>query len=102
MRDALGRGVRAVRRAERVIHVRVEAVRERPRERGIVRLLFRMEPDVLEHEDVAWLERTDLLGDLRPDAVVREWHPYAEQLRGALGHRPQAQLPVRALRPAEM
>ena len=49
VRDALGRRVGAVRRAERVVHVEVVAVGELPRELGVVRGLARVEAGVLEH-----------------------------------------------------
>ena len=53
LRNALGRSVRAVRRAERVVHVEVVPARELLRERRIVLLLLRMEAHVLEQDDVA-------------------------------------------------
>ena len=49
MRHALGRGVRAVRRAERVVDVEVAAVGELACVRLVVRGLTRVEARVLEH-----------------------------------------------------
>ena len=57
MRDALGRGVGAVRGAERVVDVHVGECGELPRERGIVGLLAGFEADVLEHADVTVAQR---------------------------------------------
>jgi len=48
-----------MRRAERVVHVEVEPGRELLRERGIVLLLFGMEPHVFEHHDIPRLHRAD-------------------------------------------
>ena len=48
VRDALDRRVRAVRRAERVVHVAIGQRRERLRERRVVLLLFGVEAQVLE------------------------------------------------------
>ena len=50
-RDADGRGVRTVNRAERVLNEQVAVVRELARERGIVLRLARIEAGVLEHLD---------------------------------------------------
>ena len=52
-RDPLGRGVGPVRRGEGVVHVDVAEPRQRPRERGVVRLLARVEAEVLEEEHAA-------------------------------------------------
>ena len=52
VRDALGRGVGAVRGAERVVDVDVGQRRQRRRELGIVLRLPRLVADVLEHEHV--------------------------------------------------
>ena len=51
VRDGLGRGVRAMRRAERVVDVEVAAVGELAREALVVRRLARVEARVLEHVD---------------------------------------------------
>ena len=51
VRDGLGRGVRAVRRAERVVDVEVAAVGELAREALVVLRLARVEARVLEHVD---------------------------------------------------
>src|SRR5256885_13155750 len=51
VRDALRRGVRAVRRAERVVDVQVAALRELAREALVVLRLPWVEARVLEHVD---------------------------------------------------
>ena len=53
VRDALRRGVRAVRRAERVVDVEVAAVGELARELRVVLRLARVEAGVLEHAHAA-------------------------------------------------
>ena len=53
-----------MRRAERVVDVDVGERRELPGERGVVRLLARVEAHVLEHEDLAVDHALDRL--LRP------------------------------------
>ena len=57
MRDALGAGVRAVRRAEGVVDVDIAQRGKLPRKAGIVRLLFGMEAQVLQQQHLAGLER---------------------------------------------
>ena len=81
LRDALGRGVRAVRRAERVVDVEVAAVRELAREGRVVRRLARVEARVLEHLD----------------ALVRRAARAGARATGAIAERR-----VLALRPAEV
>ena len=66
------RGVRAVRRAEGVVDVDVGERRELPGERGVVRLLARVEAEVLEEEDAARRQRRDGLRRFGADAVGRE------------------------------
>ena len=51
VRDGLGRGVRAMRRAERVVDIEVAAVGELAGEALVVRRLARVEARVLEHVD---------------------------------------------------
>ena len=51
VRDSLGRRVRTVRRAERVVDVDVAAVSELTRELGVVLRLARVEARVLEHPE---------------------------------------------------
>ena len=105
VRDGLDRRVRAVRRAERVVHVEVGERRERLRERRVVLLFLGVEPQVLEQHDAA-ARGVDLLhraSRLVADAVVGERHRRAEQLGQAIRDRPQAHLRVRlALRAPEM
>ena len=49
VRDPLGRGVRTMRRSERVVHVQVGLGGKLLRQCGVVRRLARVEPRVLEH-----------------------------------------------------
>ena len=68
-RDALRRGVGPVRGGEGVVHVDVAEPRQRARERGIVRLLARVEAEVLQEEHAARRQRRGLALDGRADAV---------------------------------
>ena len=56
LRDALGAGVRAVRRAERVVDIQVTELGERARQTLVVRLLAAEEAGVLEQQDLARLQ----------------------------------------------
>src|SRR5216683_2806918 len=49
VRDSLGRRMRAMRRAERIVHVEIAALRELLRERRVVLRLARVEARILEH-----------------------------------------------------
>ena len=64
VRDALGRGVRAVRRAEGVVDVDVGERGQARGELGIVLRLPRLEADVLEHDDVAVGDVVEVGGEL--------------------------------------
>ena len=100
--DAFGRGVRAMRGAERVVHVDVRERRQRFGKRRIVLFLFGVEPQVLEQDDAARIRRDDL-SRRRADAVGRERHRPVHERRQVLGHRLQAEFRIRlALRPAEV
>ena len=97
--DARGRGVRAMRRAEGVVHVDVGERSELAREGRIVLLLFLVEAEVLEQQQLAVAK---LLGG-GADAVRSEGDRAPEQLGQTLRHRPQRELGLRrALRPAQM
>ena len=101
-RHSLGRGVCAMRRPERVVHVRVETVRETPREIGIVRLLLGVEAHIFEERDVTRLHRADRSLDIRPDAFGQERHDPAEQLSNASRDRRERELRIGSLRASEM
>ena len=77
MREAFGRGMRAVRGREGVVDADVAELGERGDESRIVLLLAGMKAGVLQAEDVAVLHRRDrAFGDLA-DAVVGEFRPAA-------------------------
>ena len=98
--DALGRGVRTVGGAEGVVHVVGEPLGELLGEGRVVRLLALVEPQVLEHDQVAGGERGDPPADLAANAVRQELDGAAHQLAQALGAGTQRQvgvpLPLRA------
>ena len=69
--DTHSRCVRPVRRAERIVHIEISKFRERFREFRIVRLLLRLEPNVLQQSDVAILHMVDdLLGHVANRVVA--------------------------------
>ncbi len=78
-RHARHGGVGAMRRAERVIDVDVREGGQLLRERGVVRLLARVEAQVLEEQDFAGRELSREVLDLGPHAVVRESHGTLEE-----------------------
>ena len=57
VRDALGRRVRAMRGAERVVHVQIHPLGQPLRRLRVVRRLARVEARVLEHRDAVVVER---------------------------------------------
>ena len=77
---------------ERVVHVHVKAGRQLLREGQIVLLFFRVEPDVLQHHDLALLHRAYSLLDLGPDRFVEETHGFADQLAESFCHRREREL----------
>ena len=91
--DADGRGVRAVRGAERVVDVEVRQRAEARRQLRVVLRLARLEADVLEHHDVA-------VGHVVE--VVRERDLRVEQAGEVLGDRRERELRLAVLRPAEV
>jgi len=102
MCQAFGRGVGAMRRAERVVHVEVEAGRKLFRERRIVPLFLWVEADVLEHHDIAGLHLPHGLLDLGTDGVWLERHRPAEELGKAFRDRREREFCVRALRATQV
>jgi hypothetical protein len=101
-RHAGRRRVRAVRRAERVIHPHVGEARQLAREGLVVRLLLRVEAEVLEEEHLPLLEVAHELLHAVADAVVGEDHVLLQELgqprRGGLQREllPVLRLPLRA------
>ncbi len=91
--DALGRGVRAVRRPERIVDVHVGQARERLGERRIVLLFLRVEAQVLEQDDAAAVGR-DHVGRRGPDAVRRERDRPVEQRGQMIGDGLQRELRI--------
>ena len=75
MDDALGRRVRAVRRAEGVVDVDVGERRELPREAAVVLLLFGVEAQVLEQHHAAGLGLLDRPCARRPRSSPRRTRP---------------------------
>ena len=106
MRDGLHRRVRAVRGAERVVHVAIGELGELLREGGIVLLFLRMKAEVLEQHELSVARAVRLrhrAARLAADAVGREEHRPLEEIREAVGHRPEAHIgDWFALRPSEV
>jgi hypothetical protein len=61
--------VGAVGGAKGIVHVGVRKARELLRERGVVRLLFGMEAQVLEHKDIAGTQRSNGVLHFGTDAI---------------------------------
>jgi hypothetical protein len=91
--DAVGRGVGAVRRAERVVDVDVGERCELSRESGVVGLLARIEAHVLQHQHLTGHHALDGLLCLGSDGGVDEGDVPAEE---PLQHTPDR--PERVLR----
>ena len=77
--------------AESVVHVNISNLRELFRERSIVGFFLVVIADVLEQENIAFLEGTDGLFHLFADAIVHESHRAMDHIRqlgrdGAQGH----------------
>ena len=89
--------------AEGVVDVDIGEARQFPGEFLVVFLLSGIEPEVLQHDNVARLHGIDGFLDLRPDDVLRQGHVLAKQPRESLGHGGQAHLfDELAFRPAEV
>ena len=83
--DTLRGGVGAVGRAEGVVAIDVAVAGKGLGELGVVALLFLVEPDVLQEEDLTRLEGLDLGLDLASDDIGGELDGDAEQLLELLG-----------------
>ena len=102
-RDGVGGGVRAMRGREGIADEDVAELGQLRGEGRIVLLLALVEAQVLQHGDVAVLQRGHHLGRRLADAVGREGDRLAEQLAQLVGHRLQRILRIGpALGPAEM
>ncbi len=97
-RDPLGRGVGAVRGAERVVYVDVAELRERGRQLRVVAGLAGLVADVLEHQDLARVEVPGERADLLADDPRRERHVGAAQLGQPVGGGPHRELGLAVLR----
>ena len=88
---------------ERVVDVDVRVGGQRGRELGVVLLLGRVEPEVLEEQQLARPEPVDRVLRADPEGIPGDRHVPAEQLGQPLPHRTEPQA-VRdlAVRPAEM
>ena len=89
--DADGRGVRPVRRPERVVDVDVGVGREGRGEGRVVRLFLGVEAEVLEHQHLARPEALDRVLGPDPERVAGDRDVPAHQLGQDLPDRPQAQ-----------
>ena len=97
------RGVRAMRRPERVVDVDVGVRRERRREVRVVGLLLGVEAQVLEQEDLARPHPLERVLRAEPERVAGHRHVPAQQLGQALADRPQPEaVGDLAVRPAEV
>ena len=100
MRDALGRGVGAMRRAESIVHVVVAELGKLPGEIRIVGFLLGMEAEVLQQQRLPTLQLVGHLLRLHANAVGRKSHVLAapqnvvEQNAQPLGHRLHAHLGI--------
>ena len=101
--DTDRRRVGAVCRAEGVIHEDLAIARERLRVFLLVRLLFRVEAQVLEHHHLARLEPRNRVPRADAQRVARDRHRHPQQPGETLRHRPKPSgLNDLALRPAEV
>ena len=101
--DARRGSMRAVRRAEGVVHIDVAQFGQRLGKSGVVRLLFRMETDILQQGHVARLHVGDDFFRDRPNDLVAEGDRVIDELVQVIRHRPQRIFRHGlALRPAEV
>ena len=95
MRDALGRGVSAMRGTEGIVHVDVAELRERLRKPRVIGFLLGLKADVFEQRHVAVVHvRDDLLRHVA-DSVVAEGDGLANERVQVICHGPQRLLLVR-------
>jgi hypothetical protein len=102
VRDAFGRRVCAVGRPERIVHIDVEARGKLLCKGRIVPLFLRMEADVLEHDEIAGLQRADCLFDIGPNRLAEKRHRLADELGEALRDWSERGLRVGPLRSTEV
>jgi hypothetical protein len=102
MHDALGRGVRPMRRPEGVVDVRIGEIGQLFGKGRIVRFLTRVKPDVLEKDDAPGVRPDRLFGG-RAHAVGRKCHRPPKERAEMVSHRAEAELRVGlSLRTAEV
>ncbi len=103
VRQRRDRGVRAVRRRERVIDIEVAERRQLLREAGVVLFLLRVEAQVFQQRHLAGVQCGDDARRLGADAVAGEMHrPAADRPAQRLDQGPQRLRRIGALRAAEM
>ena len=88
-RHAFRARVRAMCRAERVVHINIRDLRKLLRERRIVRLFLVVVAHVFQQQNAAGGQRVRRRLDLFADAVVHELHGLADHLGKFLRHGPQ-------------
>ncbi len=81
MREPLGRGMRAVRGRESVVHVNIAVFRECCHEIRIVLFLAFMKAGIFEQQNLSRLQNRNGLGGVVADAIGREQHNLVERLR---------------------
>ena len=86
---AFGRGVSAMSRPERIVHINVRNFRELLSEGRLVRLLFVVVTNVFQKKHVPWLEQSDGLLHLLTNAIIDECHRPAEHVGQFVGDWPQ-------------
>src|SRR5437660_57586 len=102
MRDAFRRGMGSMCSAESIIDVDVSQRSEFCRETRIVRLLLRLESNVLQQEHIARIQSGNSPGNIRSNTVRRQRDLLTEQLAQSLRHGSERESIVEAFRPAEV
>ena len=103
MREAFGRGVRAVSGCESVVHIQIAEPREAFGEIQVVAFFFGVKAEVFEQEHVAVAQLRDGIFDRRADRVVHERNGDVEPIRERLCDRAKREARIRlAVRTAQM
>jgi hypothetical protein len=88
--DADGTGMRPMGGPERVVHIQVGVRREGRGESRVVRLLLRVEPQVLEQDDLAGAHPLECVFGADAEGIACDRHVAAQQLGQPLADRAQA------------